>query len=66
MAVGAAVGGVVSEHLSPRIGLAMLPIMIFIGYIILTIGKGRLSAANDLPTDDEDLAAIADLSDRNT
>jgi hypothetical protein len=44
----------------------MLPIMIFIGYIILTIGKGRLSAANDLPTDDEDLAAIADLSDRNT
>ena len=66
MAVGAAVGGVVSEHLSPRIGLAMLPILIFIGYIILTIGKGRLSAANDLPTDDEDLAAIADLSDRNT
>lgn len=66
MAVGAAVGGVVSEHLSPRIGLAMLPIMIFIGYIILTIGKGRLSAANDLPTDDEDLAAMADLSDRNT
>ena len=63
MAVGAAVGGVVSEHSSPRVGLAMLPIMIFIGYIILTIGKDRLSAANDLPTDEEDLAAIEDLSD---
>lgn len=63
MAVGAAVGGIVSEHLSPRVGLAMLPIMIFIGYIILTVGRERLSAANDLPTDEEDLAAIEDLSD---
>ena len=63
MAVGAAVGGIVSEYLSPRVGLAMLPIMIFIGYIILTVGRGRLSAANDLPTDEEDLAAIEDLSD---
>jgi MFS family permease len=63
MAVGAAVGGIVSEHLSPRVGLAMLPIMIFIGYIILTVGRGRLSAANDLPTEEEDLAAIEDLSD---
>jgi MFS family permease len=65
MAIGAAVGGVVSEHLSPRVGLAMLPIMLFIGYIILTVGKGRLSAANDLPTDEEDLAAIEDLSNTN-
>jgi MFS family permease len=63
MAVGAAVGGIVSEHLSPRVGLAMLPIMIFVGYIILSVGRGRLSAANDLPTDEEDLAAIEDLSD---
>jgi MFS family permease len=66
MAVGAAVGGVVSEHISPRVGLAMLPFMLLIGYLILTIGKGRLSAANDLPTEEEDLAAIEDLSDRNT
>ena len=62
MAIGSAVGGVVSEHLSPRVGLAMLPIMIFIGYIILTVGRGRLSAANDLPTDEQDLAAMADNS----
>lgn len=66
MAVGAAVGGIVSEHISPRFGLALLPIMIFIGYTILTIGKGRLSAANDLPTDEEDLAAIADLGNLAT
>ena len=66
MAIGAAVGGIVSEHVSPRYGLAMLPIMIFIGYLILTIGKERLCAANNLPTDEEDLAAIEDLSNRTT
>jgi MFS family permease len=62
MAVGAAIGGVVSERYSPRIGLAMLPVMIFIGLIILTVGKGRLNAANDVPTEEEDLRAIKDIS----
>lgn len=62
MAVGAAVGGVVSEEFSPRIGLAMLPIMILFGLIILTVGRGRLSAANDIPTEEEDLRAIKDIS----
>ena len=62
MALGAAVGGVVSENFSPRVGLAMLPIMIFIGLIILSVGRERLSAANDVPTDEEDLQAIKDIS----
>jgi len=65
MAVGAAVGGVVSEVFSPRIGLAMLPIMIGIGLIILSIGRGRLSAANDIPTDEEDLQAMKDISNES-
>ena len=65
MALGAAVGGVVSEYSSPRVGLAMLPIMIGLGFIILSIGKGRLAAANDLPTDEEDLAAMEDNSNLN-
>ena len=65
IALGAAVGGIVSEHLSPRIGLGLLPFMIFIGLIILTIGKGRLSTANNIPTEAEDLAAIENLSDPN-
>ncbi len=65
MAVGAAVGGVVSEMYSPRVGLAMLPIMIFIGLVILTIGRARLSAANDIPTEEEDLQAIKDISDES-
>lgn len=62
MALGAAVGGVVSETFSPRIGLAMLPIMIFFGLIVLTVGRDRLGAANDVPTEEEDLQAIKDLS----
>ena len=65
MAVGAAVGGVVSEVFSPQIGLAMLPIMIFIGLLILSIGRERLSAANDIPTDEEDLQAMKDISNES-
>jgi MFS family permease len=62
MATGAAVGGVVSETFSPQVGLAFLPIMLFIGLIILTIGRGRLSAASDIPTEEEDLQAMKDVS----
>ena len=65
MAVGAAVGGVVSETFSPRIGLAMLPIMILFGLVILSVGNARLSAANDVPTDEEDLQAMKDISDQS-
>jgi MFS family permease len=64
MALGAAIGGVVSEEFSPRVGLAMLPIMILSGLIILTVGRGRLSAANDIPTDEEDLQAMKDISNQ--
>jgi len=63
MAIGAAAGGVVSETYSPQIGLAIMPVMIFIGLIILSIGRERLSAANDVPTDEEDLQAMKENSD---
>jgi predicted MFS family arabinose efflux permease len=62
MALGSAVGGVVSENYSPQVGLAILPTMIFIGLIILSIGRGRLSAANNIPTDEEDLQALENNS----
>ena len=65
MAMGAAVGGVVSETFSPQIGLAILPIMIFIGLIILNIGKERLRAANDVPTEEEDLQAMKDITNQD-
>jgi uncharacterized membrane protein YfcA len=62
MAVGAATGGWISEHYSPQVGLALLPTMLFCGLIILTLGKKRLHAANDVPTEEEDLQAIKDIS----
>ena len=65
MAMGAAVGGVVSETYSPQFGLAILPIMVFIGLIILTIGRARLSAANDVPTEEEDLQAMKDITNQD-
>jgi hypothetical protein len=63
--VGAAVGGVVSETYSPQVGLAILPIMVFIGLIILSIGRARLSAANDVPTEEEDLQAMKDITNQD-
>jgi hypothetical protein len=36
--------------------------MLFCGLIILTLGKKRLTTANDVPTEEEDLQAIKDIS----
>jgi preprotein translocase subunit SecG len=60
MSIGSASGGWISESFSPSLALSITTICIGIGFIILTIGRGRLSAANKLPTDEEDLAAMKD------
>jgi hypothetical protein len=60
MSIGSASGGWISEHLSPRIALGITTVCIGCGYTILSIGRARLSAANKLPTKDEDLAAMKD------
>lgn len=52
IAAGAALGGIVSEYYSPRVALALTPIMLLLGLIVFIIGKGRLSAANDIPTEE--------------
>ena len=62
MAVGAATGGWISEHYSPQVGLGLLPLMLLCGLLILTLGKKRLAAANDVPTEEEDLQAIKNIS----
>jgi len=62
MSVGSAAGGVISEHLSPTIALSITTMCIGIGYIILTIGKSRLHAADRIPTEEEDLEAMEDNS----
>ena len=62
MALGAAVGGVLSEKISPQFCLALTAVSIGLGCIVLTIGKNRLSAANRIPSDEEDLKAMEDNS----
>jgi MFS family permease len=60
MSIGAASGGWISDQFSPSIGLGITSVCIGTGFVILTIGRGRLAAANKLPTDEEDLAAMKD------
>ena len=62
MAFGSAVGGVISEKVSPSFALSITTASIGVGFIILGIGRKRLSAADKLPTDEEDLAAMEDNS----
>ena len=65
MAIGSALGGWISEHFSPQTALAITTICIGTGLIILNIGRARLADANNLPTDEEDLAAMKDNATTN-
>jgi MFS family permease len=65
MSIGAASGGWISETFSPQLALGITTACIGIGYIILTLGRSRLAAANKLPTDEEDLAAMKDNATTN-
>jgi MFS family permease len=65
MAIGSALGGWISEHFSPQTALAITTICIGTGLIILNIGRARLAEANNLPTDEEDLAAMKDNATTN-
>ena len=65
MAVGSMAGGFISEHSSPTIALSITALCIGAGYLILALGKSRLIAANRIPTDDEDLAAMKDNANTN-
>ncbi|CAN2196297.1 MFS_MefA_like domain containing protein [Candidatus Nanopelagicaceae bacterium] len=65
MSIGSASGGWISESYSPSLALGITTICIGVGFTILTIGRGRLSAANKLPTVEEDLAAMKDNATTN-
>jgi MFS family permease len=65
VAVGAMAGGFISEHSSPTIALSITALCIGAGYLILALGKSRLIAADRIPTDDEDLAAMKDNANTN-
>lgn len=60
MSLGAALGGYLSEAYSPRAVLATTSACIGIGFVILTIGRNRLKAADKIPDSEEDLLAMKD------
>ena len=62
MALGSALGGWISQEISPRVCLAITTTAIGIGVIIINVGKERLKAADRIPTDGEDLEAMRDNS----
>ena len=58
MALGAALGGYLSEMFSPRLVLATTSVCIGIGFIVLTLGRNRLKEADRIPEAEEDLEAM--------
>jgi MFS family permease len=62
-AIGIAVGGFISESLSPRYCLLVTTIALFIGFAIITMGQRALANADRIPTPEEDLRAMEDTSD---
>jgi MFS family permease len=62
MSIGSAAGGWIAETFSPRFAMSITSFTIVTGFIILTLGRKRLAAADRIPTDEEDLAAMSDNS----
>jgi predicted MFS family arabinose efflux permease len=62
-AIGTAVGGFIAEHFSPRICFAATTIALILGYLIIDNGKRYLKSADDIPTLEEDVAAMEDNLD---
>ena len=58
MSLGAAVGGILSDSFSPRFCLILTAVFISMGNVVLTIGRRRLVAADRIPTEAEDTAAM--------
>lgn len=62
-AIGTAVGGFIAEHFSPRVCFAATTIALILGYLIIDNGKRYLKSADDIPTLEEDVAAMEDNLD---
>jgi len=62
MSIGSAAGGWIAETYSPRFAMSITTFTIITGFAILTLGRKRLAAADRIPTEEEDLAAMSDNS----
>ena len=59
-AAGSAMGGWVAKEISPQICLGITSVMLCIGYVIMTLGRKRLAAADIEPTEIARTEAIGD------
>ena len=59
-AIGSAIGGVISENFGPRWCFAITSLAMISGYIVISFGIKHFAAADRLPTEEEDVEAIAD------
>jgi len=57
--LGAALGGFISEHYSPRYCLALTTVCVGIGYLIMRGGANLLKAADRIPTEEEATDALS-------
>jgi len=57
--IGAAVGGFISEHYSPRYCLALTTVCVGVGYLIMRGGARLLKDADRIPTEAEDTDALS-------
>lgn len=63
--LGAAAGGFISEHYSPRYCLALTTTCVGIGYLIMRGGAGLLKAADRIPNEEADTDALGANLDTN-
>ncbi len=59
--IGAAAGGFISQHFSPRFCFLATSASIGAGLTIINLGRKRLSAADRPPTSEEDTEALGDV-----
>jgi MFS family permease len=62
--IGIAMGGFIAEHLSPRYCLAATTLSLFLGYLVISLGKRHLESADRIPTPEEDTTAMENVADK--
>jgi MFS family permease len=61
--IGIAIGGYISEHLSPRYCLGAASVALLLSFILIRSNQSTLSRADRIPTSEEDQAAMENTID---
>jgi MFS family permease len=63
-AIGASLGGLISQHFTPRYCFLIMTASIGFGLTIINLGRKKLSAADRAPSEEEDTEALGDVISR--